>query len=117
MTALDKDYQHKEEPGEEAQMTSPDKRHVHEEVVDEEAQGTGSDKSHLHEEELDEEAQEMTEARVIIYDVYRLAFVSLRYLIQYHLSADTGSDLFGLEMSSLGKGQEDLPDVLMGQLG
>jgi hypothetical protein len=33
------------------------------------------------------------------------------------LSADTGSDLSGLEMSSLWKGQKDLPDVLMGQLG
>ena len=41
----------------------------------------------------------------------------LRYLIQYHRSADTESDLSGLEMSSLGKVQEDLPDVLMGQLG
>jgi hypothetical protein len=56
-------------------------------------------------------------AKVIIYDVYGLSPVCLRYLIQYHLSADTESDLSGSEVLSLRRVQEDLPNVPMGQSG
>jgi hypothetical protein len=52
--------------------------------------------------------------RMIIYDVYGLSPVCLRYLIQHYLSADTESNLSGSEVSSLRKVQEDLPDVLEG---